>query len=108
VLLNKYFVDEAYNAAFVDGFAKGGGQKMADFDLAVIDGGVNGAGWLTRFSSRMTIWWDTWIIDGAVRLTGFFVKFSSYPVRMVQTGLVQNYALVLVLGIVVILGYFVF
>ncbi len=108
VLLNKYFVGEAYNAAFVDGFAKGGGQKMADFDLAVIDGGVNGAGWLTRFSSRLTIWWDTWIIDGAVRLTGFFVKFSSYPVRMVQTGLVQNYALVLVLGIVVILGYFVF
>ena len=108
VLLNKYFVDEAYTAAFVDGFAKGGGQKMADFDLAVIDGGVNGAGWLTRFSSRMTIWWDTWIIDGAVRLTGFFVKFSSYPVRMVQTGLVQNYALVLVLGMILILGYYVF
>ena len=108
VLLNKYFVDEAYGAAFVDSFAKGGGQKMADFDLAVIDGGVNGAGWLTRFSSRLTIWWDTWIIDGAVRLTGFFVKFSSYPVRMVQTGLVQNYVLVFVLGIIVILGYYVF
>ena len=108
VLLNKYFVDEAYGAAFVDGFAKGGGQKMADFDLAVIDGGVNGAGWLTRFSSRLTIWWDTWIIDGAVRLTGFMVKFSSYPVRMVQTGLVQNYAFVFVLGIIAILGYFVF
>ena len=108
VLLNKYFVDEAYGAAFVDGFAKGGGQRMADFDLAVIDGGVNGAGWLTRFSSRLTIWWDTWIIDGAVRLTGFTVKFSSYPVRMVQTGLVQNYALVFVLGIIAILGYYVF
>ena len=108
VLLNKYFVDEAYGAAFVDGFAKGGGQKMADFDLAVVDGGVNGAGWLTRFSSRLTIWWDTWIIDGAVRLTGFMVKFSSYPVRMVQTGLVQNYAFVFVLGIIAILGYFVF
>jgi len=108
VLMNKYFVDEAYMATFVDGFAKGGGQKMAEFDVGVIDGGINGAAWLTRASSKTTMWWDTWIIDGAVRLTGFLVKFSSYPVRMVQTGLVQNYAFAVVLGVIVILGYYVF
>jgi NADH-quinone oxidoreductase subunit L len=28
VLMNKYYVDELYNAAFVDGFAKGGGTAL--------------------------------------------------------------------------------
>ncbi len=108
VLMNKYYVDEVYGAAFVDGFAKGGGQKLSDFDLAVVDGGVNGTAWLTRFISTLSIWWDTWIVDGAVRLTGFLVKFASYPTRMFQTGLVQNYVFVIVLGVIVMLSYYVF
>jgi NADH-quinone oxidoreductase subunit L len=108
VLMNKYYVDELYNAAFVDGFAKGGGTALWKFDGAVIDGAVNGAGWLTRFTSRAGIWGDTWIVDGLVRLTGFCVKFASYPVRMLQTGLVQNYALFVVLGALSLLGYFIF
>ena len=71
LLYNKYYVDEIYNAAFVDGFAKGGGTALWKFDGGVIDGAVNGAGWLTRFSSRAGIWGDTWVVDGLVRLTGF-------------------------------------
>ena len=59
---------------------------------------MNGAGWLTRFTSRVSIWWDTWIIDGAVRLASFLVKMLSYPVRILQTGRVQGYALVFVVG----------
>ena len=86
----------------------GGGTALWRFDGAVIDGAVNGAGWLTRFSSRAGIWGDTWIVDGLVRLTGFLVKFASYPVRMLQTGLVQNYALFVVLGALSLLGYFIF
>jgi len=69
-------------------------------------GGVNGAGWLTRFTSTISIWWDTWIIDGAVRLSSFLVKLSSYPVRILQTGSVQGYALVFVLGVAVVFGYY--
>ena len=30
--------------------------------------GVNGAGWLTRFISKVSMWWDTWIVDGSVKL----------------------------------------
>ena len=105
---NKYYVDEIYGAAFVDGFAKGGGTALTRFDAAVVDGGVNGAGWLTRFSSTISIWWDTWVVDGLVRLTAFLVKFSSYPFRMLQTGLVQNYAFMIVLGVLVLLTYYVF
>jgi NADH-quinone oxidoreductase subunit L len=104
--LHKWYVDEAYDAVFVDGLSKGGGTLLAQFDQKVVDGGVNGAGWLTRFTSRVSMWWDTWIVDGAVRLTAFGVKLSSYPVRLFQTGSVQAYALVFVLGVAAILGYY--
>jgi NADH-quinone oxidoreductase subunit L len=106
VLSNKWYVDEVYDFVFVNGFAKGGGTVLARFDGEVIDGGVNGAGWLARFSSTFSIWWDTWIVDGAVRLTSLIVKLSSYPVRIVQTGRVQAYALFVVVGALVFLGYY--
>jgi NADH-quinone oxidoreductase subunit L len=67
---------------------------------------VNGAGWLTRFTSRVSIWWDTWIVDGAVRLGSFLVKMSSLPARVIETGYVQVYALVFVLGVALVFGYY--
>jgi NADH-quinone oxidoreductase subunit L len=106
VLYNKWYVDEIYDFLFVNGLAKGGGNALVSFDNRVVDGGVNGAGWLTRFSSTLSIWWDTWVVDGAVRLSSFVVKLSSYPVRIVQTGSVQAYALVFVLGVVLVFGYY--
>ncbi|HLN04323.1 MAG TPA: NADH-quinone oxidoreductase subunit L [Bryobacteraceae bacterium] len=105
-LLNKWYVDELYDVLFVNGFAKGGGRVLGAFDRNVIDGGVNGAGWLTRLSSSFSIWWDTWIVDGAVRLTSLLVKLSSYPVRVVQTGRVQAYALFVVVGALAFFGYY--
>ena len=85
---------------------EGGGRVLGAFDRNVVDGGVNGAGWLTRFSSSVSIWWDTWIIDGAVRLSSLLVKLSSYPVRIVQTGRVQAYALFVVVGALAFFGYY--
>jgi NADH-quinone oxidoreductase subunit L len=106
-LLNKWYVDEIYDFLFVNGLAKGGGTLLSRFDGRVVDGGVNGAGWLTRFTSSLSIWWDTWIVDGAVRLSAFTVKVLSYPVRVVQTGYVQSYALVFVFGVLMFFGYYV-
>jgi NADH-quinone oxidoreductase subunit L len=106
-LLNKWYVDEIYSAVFVEGLTKGGGASLARFDNAVVDGGVNGAGWLTRFTSTVSIWWDTWIVDGAVRLSSFLVKVASYPVRILQTGRVQTYALYVVVGTLLFFGYYV-
>ena len=59
--------------------AKAAAGCSGAFDRNVVDGGVNGAGWLTRFSSKVSMWWDTWIIDGAVRFSSFFVKMLSLP-----------------------------
>jgi NADH-quinone oxidoreductase subunit L len=99
-------VDEIYDFLFVNGLGKGGGRVLGAFDRNVVDGAVNGAGWLTRFSSRVSIWWDTWIVDGAVRLGSFTVKLLSYPVCILQTGRVQAYALFVVVGVLIFFGYY--
>jgi NADH-quinone oxidoreductase subunit L len=105
-LLNKWYLDEIYDFLFVNGLCKGGGLLLGAFDRNAVDGAVNGAGWLTRFSSSVSIWWDTWVIDGAVRLSSFLVKVASYPVRILQTGQVQSYALFIVVGAIVFFGYY--
>jgi NADH-quinone oxidoreductase subunit L len=107
LLYNKWYVDELYDFLFVNGLGKGGGNVCGAFDRNVVDGGVNGAGWLTRFSASFSMWWDTWIVDGAVRFTSFFVKMLSYPVCILQTGRVQAYAFFIVVGALAFLGYYI-
>jgi NADH-quinone oxidoreductase subunit L len=107
LLYNKWYVDEVYDFLFVNGLGKGGGRVLGAFDRDVVDGGVNGAGWLTRFSARVSMWWDTWIVDGAVRFTAFFVKMLSYPMCILQSGRVQAYAFFVVIGFLAFLGYYV-
>ena len=106
VLSNKWYVDEIYDFLFVNGLSKGGGRLLSRFDSRIVDGGVNGAGWLTRLTSTVSGLWDTWVVDGAVRLIAFLVKISSYPMRIAQSGYVQSYAFVIVIGVALALGYF--
>jgi NADH-quinone oxidoreductase subunit L len=106
LLLHKYYIDEIYDALFVNR-AKDLGSALAAFDLGVIDGGVNGAGWLTRMSGEISCLWDTWVIDGMVNVVAFVVRIMSWPARIVQTGLVQNYAWFITLGVLVFMVYYV-
>ena len=106
LVYNKYYVDQLYDAMFVNR-AKDLGLALGAFDRNVIDGvGVNGAGWLTRFISDVSIWWDTWIVDGSVRLFAYIVWCFNIPVRMIQDGLVQSYMLLIVLGLIGFFGYY--
>jgi len=105
VLLNKYYVDELYDALFVNR-TKDLGNGLAAFDQVVVDGGVNGVGWTTRITAEGSRLWDKWVIDGLVNVTAFIVKLTSYPVRVVQTGLVQNYAWLIVVGVLAFMGYY--
>src|SRR4051794_32013670 len=74
VLYNKYYVDEAYDYAFTGRRPVGGvrlgtmglGEASSWFDSHVIDGAVNGAGWMTRTVGLLSSWWDKWIIDGVL------------------------------------------
>jgi NADH-quinone oxidoreductase subunit L len=106
LLYNKYYVDQIYDAMFVNR-TKDLGTTLGAFDRDVIDGlGVNGAGWVTRAFSSISMVWDKWIIDGLVNLAARIVWIFSYPVRMIQSGRVSNYALLIVLGVLVFLGYY--
>ena len=114
-LLNKYYVDEAYDYAFtgrrklgpVRLGAIGLGEASWKFDAKVIDGSVNGAGWITRFSAALSNWWDKWIIDGVlVNGPAILARLLSYPTRLFEWGLVQWYALVMVVGLVGFVWYY--
>jgi len=76
LLVNKYYVDELYDRRFVD-FMK------AAF----------GAGWA----------FDVHIIDGLVNRLGWLVALVGSGARRVQTGLVGNYALSIVAGLLVLI-----
>jgi NADH-quinone oxidoreductase subunit L len=106
LLYRKYYMDEIYDALFVNR-TKDLASTLGAFDRTVIDGlGVDGSAWLTRFTSRVSIWWDTWIVDGLVNLGARIIWLFSFPVRLVQNGLVQSYALVIVVGVLMIFAFY--
>jgi len=114
-LLNKYYVDEGYDYAFT-GRRKVGdvrlgvmglGEASSWFDAHIVDGLVNGAGWITRATSTVSKWFDKWIIDGVgVNGPAILARALSYPTRALQWGLVQWYALVMVVGLVGFVFYY--
>lgn len=78
----KYYWDELYREAVVEPVVGGSREVLAPFDLRVVDGAVNG---LAR----------------AMRGLGGTLRY-------VQTGIVQNYALAIVLGVAVIIALMIF
>ena len=106
VLYHKWYVDEIYDFLFVDA-CKGSGLALGAFDSDVVDGAVNGVGWLTRLNGKISMWWDTWIVDGAVRFTAFCVKMLSYPMCILEDGRLQTYAFFVVVGVLAMFGYYV-
>jgi NADH-quinone oxidoreductase subunit L len=115
VLYNKYYVDEGYDYAFTGRRKVGGvrlgvmgmGEASSWFDSHIIDGIVNGGGWITRASGTLSSWFDKWIIDGVlVNGPAVLSRMVSYPMRLLQWGLVQWYALVMVMGLVGFVAYY--
>src|SRR5438105_10284301 len=115
LLYNKWYVDEAYDYAFTGRRQVGAvplavlrlGDASASNAVHVIDGTVNGAGWITRFSGTLSKWWDTWIIDELlVNGPATLARMLSYPARLLQWGLVQWYALVMVAGLIGFVAYY--
>ena len=81
LLFHKYYVDELY--------------------MAVVVNPLKGlAGWLARILDERGI-------DGLVNGIAAFFGWSGQTTRQVQTGSVRSYALSILLGVVVLVGYFV-
>ncbi|HZR32197.1 MAG TPA: NADH-quinone oxidoreductase subunit L [Terriglobales bacterium] len=115
VLYNKYFVDEGYDYLFTGRRKLGGvrlgvmglGEASSEFDKYVIDGTVNGAGWTTRAFAILSTLWDKYVIDGVlVNGPAILSRMLSYPARLVQWGLVQWYAFVMVIGLVGFIAWY--
>jgi NADH-quinone oxidoreductase subunit L len=98
LLSNKYYVDELYDATFVKG-TMASSLGLWTFDRRVVDGAVDGSGWLTVFASWLSSVIDRYVVDGAVNLVGRSAQESSFVFRRVQTGLIQNYALLMLFGV---------
>jgi NADH-quinone oxidoreductase subunit L len=97
----KYYVDEIYGRVFVGGTLLLG-RLAAWFDGRVIDGLVDGAARLVRGSSSVSIRFDEGVVDGAVNGVGRVHRVLSAGLRRLQTGYVYNYALAIVIGLVVL------
>ncbi len=83
LLLGKYYVDEIYDGAVV--------QPIKALSTGGLWRGV-----------------DAGLIDGAVNGVGQAVSAGSGGLRQAQTGSVRAYALALLLGVVAMLGYYLF
>jgi NADH-quinone oxidoreductase subunit L len=106
LLYNKYYVDQLYDAMFVNR-VKDLALTLGSFDVNFINGlGVDGSGWVTRLTSSISGLWDSWIVDGLVNLAARIVWLFSWPVRMLQTGRVARYALFMLFGLLIFLGYY--
>ena len=106
LVFHKYYVDEIYDAAFVNR-TKDLGTLLGQFDAKVIDGvGVDGTGWLARFTSKLSMWWDTWVIDGLLNFGAKLTQLVSFPIRFLQTGTFSSYALLILVGLAILLAYY--
>jgi NADH-quinone oxidoreductase subunit L len=103
---NKYWIDEFFGWAVTRrtmDLARG----VFQFDSKVVDGGVNGSAWLTQLSSKITGGTDKYFVDGLVNaIADFVVRLMSPIVRAAQTGLTANYALVMVIGLLLAVAYY--
>ena len=112
--VRQYYVDEIYGALFVRGLALGGGKTLHGIDRYVVDGGdgevrpglgVNGIAWFVREGfAKSSDFFDRWFVDGAVNLTAAILDNLSYVFRSLQNGLVQHYALSMLIIILFMIG----
>lgn len=99
---HKFFLDEIYSRFVIRPF-RILGDLFFGFDTVMIDGAVDNTGRATLLLSRIKNWLDQTIVDGAVNFTGTFVYFLNAIMKRLQTGLIQNYLLIVVLCVVAIL-----
>lgn len=82
VIFNKWYVDELYDAVFVNPCKRIGTFLWRGVDAKVVDGIVNGCAWV--------------------------VKGVGTGLRYTQSGYLYNYAVAMVVGVMLIVGFFVF
>jgi NADH-quinone oxidoreductase subunit L len=108
VVANKYFVDEIYGATVIRGTLVFS-YAMAWVDTYIIDGLVNLVRYLGVYLfGNGSNAFDKFVVDGAVNGVAAGAKRSSIAFRRLQTGAVQNYALIMGSGLVLFVAVYLF
>ena len=107
LLANKYYFDEIYWAALVVPLFWVT-RNLSIFDQKIVDGLVNGVGFFTLGVSIVYAWIDKWIVDGLVNLVGGLTKLGGRILRFAQTGILQDYTLIMFMGVLIIAGIYLF
>jgi len=100
LVYRKYYVDEIYDALFVNR-TKDLGNACFFVDSHFVDGAVNGTAATTRGTATLSRLFDTYVVDGLVNFIGWVNMMLNRIATSFQTGLVQRYALAAIFGLVV-------
>jgi NADH-quinone oxidoreductase subunit L len=91
LLLNKYYVDEIYQALIVNNLLRLNRLLAYKIDLGIIDWAVNAFGKGTVGVAFGSGWTDKTFVDGAVNGTGKVVLTGGEAVNRTQTGNLKTY-----------------
>jgi len=102
----KYGFDEFYDWAFIRNTLRVCNVSGA-LDLKVVDGIVDGAA-KVFVNARYSFTWlngavDRYVVDGAVNGVGASLSWLGSAFRRAQTGMIQNYLLVIFTGLIVLI-----
>jgi NADH-quinone oxidoreductase subunit L len=108
VFHNKWYLDEIYQAVFVNGTLLLA-RFWSAFDHYIVDGIVNGTASLTRVVSWFNGLFDHYIVDGLVNAVANITFWAGNKFRRVQTGNINSYLygilIAVVLAIIIKLRY---
>jgi len=102
MLSRRYWIDDVYDAFGAKVFA-GFARAVDWFDRNVIDGIVNAVGRGGMATASGTDAFDRRAVDGAVNALSLETVRASWRLRQRQTGQVQSYAWLVVVGIVLVI-----
>jgi NADH-quinone oxidoreductase subunit L len=105
LVYRKYWVDELYDRLLIRPYY-GLCRFFAGADQWVVDGAVNGTAASTRGAARVSGLFDQWVVDLLVNFVAYFVRFGGWVMRRAQTGFVQSYAGVMILGAFALLAIY--
>ena len=102
---DKYRVDEFYEATIVNPLLNLN-EGTCRFDNEVVDGAVNGAGWVGRTVAKGTGLVDNEVVDAAVNGAAVAVQMISRKVRRAQTGNIKEYLTFALVGGLFVIALF--
>ena len=107
LLCNQFYVDELYHATIVRGTVVSA-RILHVIDRRVVDAAIDGLASLTQVGAWVSHMIDKYLVDAVVNGLARGAGRGSFLLRRLQTGLVQNYALLMVFGLVAFLTLYLF